>query len=83
MLFRSDIERCDEVEDSTSEVFEDSAYIAANYFSCNGSEQAMYFGVTSAHIADAWVAYLIVYDTATETDWANRALDSIVIDYGS
>jgi len=80
--FKEDISRCEETEDPVTEDFDGGTYIAANYFSCNGSDQAMYFGVTSLTDSDAMVAYLIAYNTASEVDWANRALSSVVVGAG-
>ena len=77
--FKEDISRCEETQDPVSEDFEGGTYIAANYFNCNGSDQAMYFGVTTLTDSDAMVAYLIAYNSSSEVDWANRALGSVVV----
>jgi len=77
--FKEDISRCEETQDPVSEDFDGGTYIAANYFSCNGSDQAMYFGVTTLTDSDAMVAYLIAYNSSSEVDWANRALGSVVV----
>lgn len=77
--FKEDIDRCEETQEPVSEDFDGGTYIAANYFNCNGSDQAMYFGVTTLTGSDAMVAYLIAYNSSNEVDWANRALGSVVV----